>query len=499
MLRLVSHPIGRLPSIPPRAVVWRPELDSALVDAPGTEPLRARLREPGALVVTTGQQPGLFTGPLYTVHKALSAAALAMVLERRWKRPVVPLFWIAGDDHDYAEASSATWVDQVGTLIDWHLPPRPVSAPQLPMYQVSLPADILVGLEQLGASLPPGPRADEVLDWLGRHYLPGRSIHHAFAGALAELLAPVGVLCFDPTCAAAKRAQAPILAEALRQASALDQVLAALPEPGTGIATGEDASLVFMTSAAGRDRLMIDGPAFRTRRSGERFTLLELESLLQREPERFSANVLLRPVVEAALLPTVAYAAGPAEERYLDKQSIALYARFDVVRQVPVPRWSGTVIAPWAERLLERLGIDAGQVLHDDGALARTILERDFPADARQALDALTKQIARSAGVVGAAGKRIDPVLVRAIAGRMQRLNEITEQIDSSLQRHLRRRTNIAHAQYQRLLQGLRPRGNPQERILINPVFLGRFGAAWLNAVYDAAQRWADALPQAAE
>ena len=69
-----------------------------------------RLRQPGALAVTTGQQPGLFTGPLYTVHKALSAAALARVLEARWNRPVVPVFWLAGDDHDFAEASTASWI-----------------------------------------------------------------------------------------------------------------------------------------------------------------------------------------------------------------------------------------------------------------------------------------------------------------------------------------------------------------------------------------------------
>jgi bacillithiol biosynthesis cysteine-adding enzyme BshC len=485
--------------VPPRSATWRHELDAALIDAPGTAVQRERLRDPRALVVTTGQQPGLFTGPIFTVHKALSAAALAAVLERRWQRPVIPIFWVAGDDHDYAEASAATWVDQVGTLVDWRLPARPASEPQRPMSQEPLPPVIAVGLEQLRRSLPPGPRADETMTWLGRHYVAGSTIHQSFAGAIAEILAPAGILCFDPTHRAAKVAQAPILSDALTRAAELDQALAALPDAGTGIASGEGASLVFLTTAAGRERLMIDGSGFRTRRSGDRFTTAQLDDLLQREPERFSANVLLRPVIEAALLPTVAYAAGPAEMRYLEHQSSALYPRFGVTHQVPVPRWAGTVVAPWAERLLERLGITADEVLHDDGTLGRSILERDFPADARQALEALRKQIARSAPVVGAAGKRIDPVLSRSVAGRMRRLGEITGEIDASLQRHLRRRTTIAHAQYQRLLQGLRPRGAPQERVLISPVYLGRFGPAWLNAIFDAAHQWADALPQGAE
>jgi uncharacterized protein YllA (UPF0747 family) len=132
--------------VPPRSATWRHELDAALIDAPGTAVQRERLRDPRALVVTTGQQPGLFTGPIFTVHKALSAAALAAVLERRWQRPVIPIFWVAGDDHDYAEASAATWVDQVGTLVDWRLPARPASEPQRPMSQEPLPPVIAVGL-----------------------------------------------------------------------------------------------------------------------------------------------------------------------------------------------------------------------------------------------------------------------------------------------------------------------------------------------------------------
>ena len=104
-LRLVPTPLEvpvREPA--PRAGGLDPSLADAFVPSPARDQLLERLRQPGALAVTSGQQPGLFTGPLYTVHKALSTAALARVLERRWDRPVVPIFWSAGDDHDFAEA-----------------------------------------------------------------------------------------------------------------------------------------------------------------------------------------------------------------------------------------------------------------------------------------------------------------------------------------------------------------------------------------------------------
>src|SRR5262249_48939509 len=138
-----------------------------------------------------------------------------------------------------------------------------------------------------------------------------------------------------------------------------------------------------------------------------------------------------------------------------------------------------------------RLRITADAVLSDDGTLARALLERDFPGDARQAIDALRKQLTRSSGVIGAAGKRIDPVLDRAIKGRMQRLGQVTDSIEAVIQRHLRRRDNIAHGQFMRLLESFRPNGKPQERVLTAANFLGRFGGEWLAALNEAVSAWA--------
>ena len=168
----------------------------------------ARLREPGAVVVTSGQQPGLFTGPLYTIYKALSSAALARVLERQWHRPVVPVFWVAGDDHDFAEASTASWIGADGSLRTGSLPPRPPEAPLTPMYRQPLGPAVDEVLATLAADLPATEYRDWTLDWLRRHYQPETTVADSFAAALADLLAPGGVVCLDSTHAAVKRAAA---------------------------------------------------------------------------------------------------------------------------------------------------------------------------------------------------------------------------------------------------------------------------------------------------
>ena len=164
----------------------------------------ARLREPGALVVTTGQQPGLFTGPLYTIYKALSTAALARVLERQWQRPVVPVFWVAGDDHDFAEASHSSWITAEGAVE----PPPSAPPTRCAAHTAVSRAAGRARLRRAGRlrrDLPPPSFATWTLEWLRRHYRPEVTVAAGFAGAMAELLAPAGIVLFDSTHPAVKR------------------------------------------------------------------------------------------------------------------------------------------------------------------------------------------------------------------------------------------------------------------------------------------------------
>lgn len=490
-MRLFSHPVESGGMLRPRTAAWSPSLVSALLAVPGTEPAIAALESNGALVVTTGQQPGLFTGPLYTVHKALAASALAEELSVRWRRPVVPLFWIAGDDHDFAEASTATWLDADGDSHEWHLAPRDPASPQRSMSREPLTVEILSGLRILEQSLPTSPERDTTMAWLRRHYVPGHTLHAAFAGAVAELLAPFGVVCIDPTSAVFKRAQSPLLRQALERSGEIDRTLATLPDAATGITAGEGATLVFYEDDTGRDRLISDGDGFRGRRTGTQFTRAELWRELDVHPERFSANVLLRPVVEAALLPTVAYVAGPGEHRYLTRQAAALYPLLGIAPQLSVPRWSGTLIESWTDRLLDRLGLSVEALLDDDGTIGRQVLRRDLPHEVPMALAQLREAIAATTKTLSVAGRSIDTVLESAIASRQRRLTQVTDDLERVLERHLRKRGDIAYAQYVRLRRALRPRNLVQERALIAPSYLARHGDAWLHAVRAATAAWA--------
>jgi bacillithiol biosynthesis cysteine-adding enzyme BshC len=497
-LRFVATPLEHPLEAPvPRPGAMDPGLAEAFVASATREAQLERLRRPDALAVTTGQQPGLFTGPLYTVHKALSAAALARRLEARWSRPVVPVFWLAGDDHDFAEASTASWLAADGSLASASLPPRPPDAPLTPMYRLPLGQGVQPALEALASGLPTSEFRDVTLAWLARHYRPEATVGGSYAGAMAELLGPLGILCFDSTHPAAKRAIAPHLLTALRSARVLDEDLDRWAEAQgatartSGITVGDGAALVMLEASLGRDRLVQDGDGFMTRRSRERFDLAALERIAAEEPSRLSPNVLLRPVIESAILPTVAYLGGPGELRYL-AMTPPIYQRLEVARQRPLPRWSGVIVEPRVDRVLEKFGIELADLFGPPGAVEARLVRSQLPADALEALDRLRTNIDAGYGVLERAAADVDPTLVRpARAARQQALHG-TQDIEKKLVQHLKRRQETELNQLARARTAVLPAGKPQERVLTVAPFLARFGVGLLAELTAAFEQWYD-------
>jgi bacillithiol biosynthesis cysteine-adding enzyme BshC len=495
-LRLVPTPLAPTVEPPaPREGHFEPALADAIIPSPTREATLARLGEPGAMVITTGQQPGLFTGPLYTIYKALSTAALARVLERQWQRPVVPVFWVAGDDHDFAEASQASWITGDGALVTAALPPRPSEAPLTPMYRQPLGPEVEPILESLAADLPASEFRDVTIAWLRRHYQPAATVAGSFGGALAELLAPMGVAVLDSTHTAVKRAAARHLVRALGLARELDRDLGHRAEElrlggaDPGVPVGDGATLVMLEGAQGRDRLVIDDGGFMTRRGRERFDLAALQNIAATEPQRLSPNVLLRPVIESALLPTVAYLAGPGELRYL-ALTPPVYERMRIPRQLALPRWSGILVEPRVERVLQKFNIELDDLLAPAGALEAKLIRSHLPDEAAQALARLRADLETGYEALGRSATEIDPTLARPVQGaRNQGLSGVHD-IERKLLQHLKRRQEIELGQITKARGMVLPDNKPQERTLTVAPFLARYGPALLTELSEAIEGW---------
>lgn len=452
-----------------------------------------------ALCVTTGQQPGLFLGPLYTAYKALSAIALAERLQDLLARPVVPVFWVAGDDHDHLESSRTFQLSRAGEVVPLALPERPPDAPLTPMYRESLGGAVGPVLEALWQEQPDTEFRADVERWLGRHYVPEASVAGAFGSALAELLGDLGLVVFDPTQRVAKEAMRPHLVQALEQAALLDQALAdratQLGSHGrdTPVAVGDGASLVMLEGREGRDRLLIDDGAFHGRRSGARYSLAELVALADSTPERLSPNVLLRPVVEAALLPTIAYVAGPGELAYFP-QCTPVYEALGVVPQVAVPRWSALVVEGRTRKILDKYGLSPNDLQGPEGQLEQRLVRGDLPPEGAAALAALREALERDYATLQESATTIDPTLRKPVESARNAALAGVRDIEKRILSHLKQRNDTLLQQVARSRAALFPLGKPQERVLGIPPFLVRYGREFLTGALAEVRRWAAAL-----
>ena len=471
--RIVTTPIAPLtlpqPGIAPRRVAS----DVVAAALPGAA--RDRLGAGEVLVVTTGQQPGLFTGPLYTIYKALAAIALARRLERDRRVPVVPVFWVAGDDHDFAEANHTWFLDAGGDLAHIVLRERPADAALVSLAREPCGPEIVAALAQLRDATPDTEFKASVVEWLERCYLPDATLADAFAAALHAQLGPRGLVVLRIHDRGAKRAAAPWVLK------------------GLDVTLPDGYTPVFVEARQGRDRLQRDGDGFVTRRSGQRFTRAELERLAVEAPDRLSPNVLLRPVVEAALLPTVAYAAGPAELKYLP-DAAPLYDALGVARQAPVPRWSGVLVEGRVTKLMERYGLDLTAFDGKPGELEARLVRHELPSETVETLAALRSDIERQYGRLLASAAKIDPTLERTVESARNAALAGAQTIEKKLVASLKRlEGETLVRQITRARAAVYPQGQPQERVLTLASFLIRYGPGLLDALEQEVARWAGA------
>lgn len=456
-----------------------------------TTPLAAeRMRavlDGNGYVVTTGQQAGLFGGPLYTVYKVLTAVRLAATLERELGRVVVPLFWVAADDHDFAEVDHVYAVDGAHEVQRIALAPLAPDTAPVPMADQLLGEDVLQALDAFQAGLPGGAFTDATMARLRAHYRPGRSVADAFEAAMTELFAAFDVVVVNSAHAAVKRAAAPVLLYELdnqaEHAVLLQRSTAALEAAGyhAQVPIAADASNVFHHDG-GRDRLVREDGSWHHRRSRTRLGDARVRELLAGGPDAFSPNVLLRPVLESALFPTLAYVAGPGELAYF-AQIGCLFRAHGIEPPVVFPRHAVTLVHEKVRHVLDRYGLHVTSFQQPLHQLVNHAVRGDLPADVVAALRALQASIESGFAELAEAALPIDPTLASPVDGaRRSSLGRLSH-VEKRIVARLRERDGITRRQIERAAAWLRPDNAAQERRLNIYGYLGRYGPELLAAL----------------
>ena len=438
-------------------------------------------------VVTTGQQPGLFGGPLYTVHKALSAIALARRLKALLDAPVLPLFWVASDDHDWEEANHIHALDPGNTLRRLALEGDPESSRSMGRRNLDGGAETALG--QLSELLPPSEFTASIIERLRGAYSTG-SVAAAFTEVMAGLFEGKLLGLVDAQDPVVRRLGLPVIRRELARSGEHEAALAGqtarLEAAGYAaqVAVLPGASNVFYEDESGRERLVREGDGWVLRGSGRRMDDAGVDALLEDAPERFSGNVVLRPVVESAVFPTLAYVGGPGEVGYL-AQTGCLFEAHGVGMPVVVPRLSVTLVEGKVSKVLDKFGLEVEAFRKPAHELVAEVVREEVPAEVEEAVGRLRGAVGEGYEALFEAAREIDPTLKGPIyQARGEAFRQLAE-VEKKIRQHLKAQNETGLEQLEKAAVNLAPMGKPQERVLNVHQYLARYGEGLLDAILE--------------
>jgi bacillithiol biosynthesis cysteine-adding enzyme BshC len=441
------------------------------------------LRDPTSVAILTGQQAGLFGGPLYTLLKAISAIQVARRVTRDHGVPATAVFWVDGEDHDWNEVRGCRVLDRdlaikhVALAALTHAGTHPTAA-------LTLDAGINDAIAALAGALAPTEFTDALIADLTRRYRPGVGMAAAFASWIEHLLGHHGLVVFDSADGAAKPLVAGLFVQELshpsRTATLAREAGERMGQLGHApqIEPAEDSVALFYLDGRGRRALKRQGKDFAI---GDEIRPAETVCReAASHPERFSPNVLLRPLVQDTLFPTVCYVGGPSEIAY-HAQIGSLYHEFRVEAPLLYFRANATILDSAAMRFLEKYDLPLESLHAQDDSGLNALIERQLPPGVEQALHAAARDVQARLAEVKAAVPAIDPTLAGATDTTLDRMQESLKSLHGKIIQASKRKDETLRRQFTRTRALAFPGGEPQERALNVVFFLNRYGPTFCD------------------
>jgi bacillithiol biosynthesis cysteine-adding enzyme BshC len=446
----------------------------------------AKLADPATRVIITGQQAGLFGGPLFTLLKAITTMKLAAQVAREHRVPVVPVFWIDAEDHDWPEVSGCTVLDSEFVPAAVRLADLPGAGTQ-PIARLTLTDAILPALDQLEAALPDTEFRPDLVNALRAAYQPGGGMAASFGRFLEYVLGPHGLVVYDSSDPATKPLARDVFVREVSEPGNTARLAHRAGEALVARGYHAQASLpdgtvsVFHLNAE-RASIRVEGD--RAQVGDETTTLAALIEEATQHPEHFSPNVLLRPLVQDTVFPTICYVAGPNELAYLG-QLKEVYAHFGIPMPLMYQRGSATLADSATLRFLSKYDLPLTALRAQDESALNQLLESQLPPTVEQSLAAVASLIEERMAAVAAAVPQIDPTLEGAANSTLGKLQHEVQALHNKVIQAAKRRDETLRRQFQRAQALTFPEGHPQEREVGFVWFLNRYGPALVDRLME--------------
>jgi bacillithiol biosynthesis cysteine-adding enzyme BshC len=456
----------------------RAELVRVLRELNGDSPDLDRLAQPGTLAVVTGQQVGLFSGPAYTIYKALTAVRLAEELSRNGI-PAVPIFWLATEDHDLDEVNHCWVFDSDHQPVGLSLDSNNRSERPVGMIPLGRPP-----VDALRQSLSGFAFGEEISSLAAEAYQADRSYGSAFGALLKRLLGKHQLLMFDPMTPGARKLAAPLLAEAV---GASTQLIPAILDRNQELAAAGYHAQVHVEAQTSLLFLLDRDRRITLRRSNGEWSSKERmyeASQLRDRAEHLSPNALLRPVVQDYILPTVAYVGGPAELAYL-AQSEVIYREILGRMPVAVSRSGFTLLDDRTVKLMKRYELTLANFFHGEEELRGAIAAHLLPEKLAERFTGTRGAVENQLDRLGAELAVLDPTLNEALGRSRKKILYQLSKIERKTSREVLRRTERAEADASYLYCLVYPHKHMQERFYSILPFMARQGTGLIDLLYE--------------
>lgn len=449
------------------------------------------LRAPNTVAVLTGQQTGLFSGPLYTIYKALSAIKLAEVLSAQGT-PSVPIFWAATEDHDYEEVASTLVIGGDGDVASVRFDANARTADSQ-VGSIELDESINGSILELIRTLPRTEFTHEIEQELSRTWGPKSKFGEAFLAQMAEIFRPYGLIFVDPQNIKLKRLSAPIYSDAIRLANEI--VPRIVERSNELIVDGYHAQvlvepdyfpLFWQTDEGVRTAIRRTGEGtYRSKADKREFTTADLIELATNEPERFSPGVMVRPVVQDHLFPTICYFGGGAEIAYFAQNSVV----YEALRRPVTPclhRQSFTIIESRHQRTLNDLDLEFIDLFSGIESLLPKLIQKHISPDTAQLFNEVETQISIELDRLDQKLSALDVTLAANLTKRRSKMLYHIEALRKKAFRAELRKNESINSRVSAAFSSIYPNGHLQERSINVLTFLNKYGPNFVEWLYNA-------------
>ncbi|MEX1054661.1 MAG: bacillithiol biosynthesis cysteine-adding enzyme BshC [Rhodothermales bacterium] len=442
------------------------------------------LRRPDSSVVITGQQVGIFLGPIYTVLKTITTLQLAEQLSREVSKPVVPVFWLGAEDHDFDEMAGVMLLRENQPIdVRYGREAGGVGENAGPVGRIRMNEEVARLVAEVDGILPPSDFKAELMSAVGEAYRPGRTFADAFALLMRRLFSGTGLVLISSDDERLKRLAAPLFRKEVEEdegvTAGVRDVSSRLAKTYHEQVQARPANLFLMEEG---ERLPIDASdgQFSVRDRNRLLSREELLKLIDDSPEKFSPNVVLRPLMQDLLLPTAIYVGGPAEISYFAQYRRA-YEWAEIPMPLIYPRASMTILESKIARVLEKYGLDVGDFGEDLEKLFHRVVISQMEVDAAKIFQAAGRHLHEAVNLLKPDLEKIDRTLVKSAESTRAALLAEFEKLKAKVVRAEKHSHDEVRDQLQKAQANLFPAGVFQERALSILYFLNKYGIEFLD------------------